>query len=60
MLCIHFASRAVWITVDPLRFNEKVDFLFDRWLFEGSYPLLFTIMAAVLLLWSAMYQFVVK
>jgi hypothetical protein len=43
--------RVVWLSFDPLVFDNRSNRMTDRLLFETVYPLTFTVLASVLLVW---------
>ena len=43
--------RVLWLSIDPLNFEEITSRMADRLLFESGYPLLFTVLASVILVW---------
>ncbi|OMJ72511.1 hypothetical protein SteCoe_29031 [Stentor coeruleus] len=55
-ICLISLVRVIWLSFDPLIFKGKSNRMIDRLLFETAYPLLFTVLSSVLLVWSGMYQ----
>ena len=43
--------RVIWLSFDPLIFKNQSNRMCDRLLFESVYPLTFTVLASVLLVW---------
>lgn len=50
-ICLISCVRIAWLSFDPLIFKGKSNRMIDRLLFETAYPLLFTVLASVLLVW---------
>lgn len=50
------AMRVTWLSYDPLIFDLKSTRMTDRLLFESAYPILFTVLSSVILVWSGLYQ----
>lgn len=55
-ICFISFIKVVWLSYDPLVFKGKSSRLIDRLLFETIYPLIFTVLASVLLVWASLYQ----
>ena len=43
--------RVVWLSFDPLNFSGLSDRMADRLVFESVYPILFTVLSSVILVW---------
>jgi hypothetical protein len=50
-ICLICLVRVIWLSFDPLIFKNRSNRLIDRLLFETAYPLLFTVLSSVLLVW---------
>ena len=48
--------KVIWLSFDPLVFKDKSSRLVDRLMFETIYPVMFTVLASVLLVWSGIHQ----
>lgn len=48
--------KVIWLSFDPLVFKDKSSRLLDRLMFETIYPVMFTVLASVLLVWSGIHQ----
>lgn len=55
-ICLISFIKVVWLCYDPLVFKGDSSRLIDRLLFETIYPLMFTVLASVLLVWASLYQ----
>ena len=55
-ICFISFIKVIWLSYDPLIFKGRSNRLIDRLLFETIYPLIFTVLASVLLVWASLYQ----
>lgn len=55
IMCAAFL-RGLWLSIDPLSFQEVMSRLSDRMLYNIVFPLMYCVYCSVLLVWSGLYQ----
>lgn len=55
IMCAAF-FRGLWLSIDPLCFQETMSRLGDRMLYNIVFPLMYCVYCSVLLVWSGLYQ----